>query len=273
VRKHEQEESPVTKAESSKLHVEERGEGAPLVLVHGFPFDHTLWREQIDNLASDNTRVIAPDLPGFGGSPSMTQGEASMDTYADAIAAWAKGEKLEKFTLAGHSMGGYMAFAFARRHPEMLSALVLVCTRPGADSEAAKEGRYKLIADVDRRGPQAVVDAMLPKLFAPQTYESNPNLAEWTRKMMLGQSVEGIKAAIRAIAERPDSTPGLESIGVPTLIVTGAEDAIIPAPEAEGLLARIKGAKHVAVEGGGHLAMLENPNAFNKAVKTFLQSL
>ena len=145
-----------------------------------------------------------------------------MDTYADAVAARAKGAGLDKFVLAGHSMGGYIAFAFARRHPQMLSGLVLVCTRPGADSDAAREGRYKLIADVRQRGPQAVVDGMLPKLFAPQTYQSNPELVEETREMMLRQSEQGITDAIRAMAERPNSTSGLDKISVPTLIVTGA---------------------------------------------------
>jgi pimeloyl-ACP methyl ester carboxylesterase len=218
-------------------------------------------------------RVIAPDIPGFGRSPALPGEEASMYAYADAIADWAKSEGLQKFALAGHSMGGYVAFAFARRHAEMLSGLVLICTRPGPDSEAGKEGRYKLIDEVRERGPQAVVDAMLPKLFAPATAENNPELVDETRQMMLRQSKVGIAAALAAMANRPDSTGGLDDIQVPTLIITGAEDAIIPAPEAEGMLSRIDGAKHVAIEGAGHMAMLEKPKAFNKALKAFVQDL
>lgn len=255
------------------IHSIERGEGTPLVLLHGFPFDHALWREQLHGLEGAGVRIIAPDLPGFGRSPALPGDEASMDAYADAIADWAQGEGLEKFTLAGHSMGGYVAFAFVRRHAEMLSGLVLVCTRPGPDSDTAKEGRYKLIAEVRERGPQAVVDGMLPKLFAPGTAENNPDLVDETRQMMLRQSKEGITAALAAMANRPDSTPDLENIQVPTLIITGTEDAIIPAPEAEGMLSRIKGSKHVPIEGTGHLPMLEQPKAFNEALKAFTTSL
>ncbi len=256
----------------SNLHVVQRGEGTPLVLLHGFPFDHALWRAQLQGLDGAGVRVIAPDLPGFGRSPALAEGEASMDTYADAIADWAKEEGLDKFILGGHSMGGYIAFAFARRYAEMLSGLILICTRPGADSEAAREGRYKLIEEVRKRGPQAVIDAMLPKLFAPGTADSQPEAVENTKQMMLRQSDEGIIAAIRAMAERPNSTPGLEAINVPTLIITGAEDAIIPAPEADGMMSLISGARHVPIEGGGHVAMVERPDAFNDALKTFIAS-
>ncbi|HKP53820.1 MAG TPA: alpha/beta fold hydrolase [Chloroflexia bacterium] len=256
----------------SNLHVMQRGEGTPLVLLHGFPFDHALWRAQLHGLEGAGVRVIAPDLPGFGRSPSLAEGEASMDSYADAIAQWAKEEGLGKFILAGHSMGGYIAFAFVRRYAEMLSGLVLVCTRPGADSEAAREGRYKLIEEVRKRGPQAVVDAMLPKLFAPSTAESQSEAVDDTRQMMLRQSDEGIIAAIRAMAERPDSTSGLEAINVPTLIITGAEDAIIPAPEAEGMMSRISGARHVPIANAGHLPMIEQPDAFNEALNSFINS-
>ncbi len=260
-------------SKQANLHSIERGEGTPLVLIHGFPFDHALWKEQLHGAASDEARIIAPDLPGFGRSHHLDGSKASMETYADAIADWAKGEGLGRFALAGHSMGGYIALAFARRHMAMLSGLLLVCTRPGPDSEAGKEGRYKLIAEVEKHGPQAVVDAMLPKLFAPQTYEQQPEVVEETRQMMLRQNTEGIIAAIRSMAERPHSTQGLASIQVPTLIITGAEDAIIPAPEAQGMLAHLPNAKHVIIEGGGHMAMLENANAFNKALKAFIHGL
>lgn len=255
------------------LHSIERGEGTPLVLLHGFPFDHALWKEQLHGVASKGARIIALDLPGFGRSNPLDGDEATMDAYADAIAEWAEKEGLEKFVLAGHSMGGYIAFAFARRHMEMLSGLILVCTRPGADSDAGKEGRYKLITEVEKRGPQGVVDAMLPKLFAAQTAKERPEIVAETREMVLRQSREGIITAIRSMAERPDSTPGLDAIKVPTLIITGAEDAIIPAPEADGLLSSIPHAKHVSIKGGGHMPMLENPNAFNKALKAFIRTL
>ena len=249
------------------------GKGVPLVLLHGFPFDSTLWQAQLHGLDGGGIEVIAPDLPGFGRSTPLQGAEPTMEAYADALAEWAKSEGLTRIILVGHSMGGYVAFAFARRHAEMLSALVLVCTRPGPDSDAARESRYKLVEEVYARGPQAVVDAMLPKLFAPGIAEREPGIVSATHELMLRQSVEGIVAAIKAMAERPDSTPDLESINAPTLIVTGAEDAIIPAPEAAGMLSRISGARHVAIANAGHLPMLEQPDSFNISLIDFVKSV
>ena len=257
----------MAQSKESKLNVVVEGKGAPIVLLHGFPFDHHVWRE-LSGAMGERVRLITPDLAGFGESPPL-DGQATMDAYADAVAEWMREEGLNRFALAGHSMGGYIALAFARRHTEMLSALILVCTRSGPDTDAAREGRYKLIADVQGRGPQAVVDAMLPKLFSPQTAKQNPHAIEETRRMMLRQSVEGITAALAAMAERPDSTPSLNAINVPTVIITGADDAIIPAAEGETMRSHITGARHMPIEGAGHMPMLEKPNAFNDALKAF----
>lgn len=241
-----------------------------LVLLHGFPFDAQIWRGQIDSIR-DVARVYAPDLPGFGGSPTLAEGvEASMDAYADAVADWARDVGLDGLVLGGHSMGGYVALAFARKYPEMLRGLVLICTRPGPDTEAAREGRYKLIAEVEERGAQAVVDAMLPKLFAPDTAKRHPEVVDATLETMLRQSPQGITAALRAMAGRPDSTRNLSEIAVPTLIITGAQDAIIPAPEAEAMLAHLPGALHISIDAAGHMPMLENPSDFDSALFSFL---
>jgi pimeloyl-ACP methyl ester carboxylesterase len=262
------------KMASSRLHITERGkrEGrkVPLVLLHGYPFEGSAWEHQLSGLG-DEMWVVAPDMPGFGKSAALLPPTtAHVDQYAKALADWAKGEGITQLVLAGHSMGGYVAFAFARKYPEMLHSLILVATRPGADNEAGKEGRYRTAGAVEERGAIAAVEAMLPKLFAPEAYEEKKELVESVRAMMMRQSEEGILAALYAMASRPDSTHDLAEIEVPTLIITGAQDAIIPAAEGPGMQAHIKGAHAVAIPKTGHMPMLEDPEAFNKALREFL---
>ena len=246
----------------SLIYSEENGEGMPIVLLHGFPFDHNIWREQVNGV-SKGARVLVPDLPGFGGSSPLPDAEPTMDRYANQLALWAGMVGLDRFVLVGHSMGGYIAFAFARLYPEMLAGLGLVCTRPGPDSEQAREGRYALIKEVWERGPQAVVDSMLPKLFAPPTKEKKPEIIEQVREMMLRQSADGIVAALRAMASRPDSSPMLPQINVPTLVASGESDVIIPAQEVDLMASTIPGAAQDVIAGAGHMPMMEQPEKLN----------
>jgi pimeloyl-ACP methyl ester carboxylesterase len=253
-------------------HIGGKGQGVPVVLIHGFPFDSGLWREQIDTL-NGIANVMALDLPGFGNSPPLSRRRRpSMESYSDVIAQLASSRVKGKLVLGGHSMGGYVALAFARKYPTMLKALILICTRPGPDADAAREGRYKLAAEVEERGPQAVVDGMLPRLFSPGTVEHS-QVVTLTREMMLRQSKRGIVAALQAMAERPDSTPLLDDISVPTLILTGADDAIIPAPEAALMNSRIPDARHVSIENAGHMPMVEKHAEFTGAIRDFLEEL
>jgi 3-oxoadipate enol-lactonase len=251
---------------NSALSYEERGEGVPLVLVHGFPFDHSIWRSQLDSMG-EGVRVLVPDLPGFGQSAPLPDTEPTMPDYANQLALWAGEVGLDKFVLVGHSMGGYIAFAFARGYAHMLSGLGLVCTRPGPDTEQAKQGRYTQIAQVWDRGPQAVVDAMLPRLFSPRTKDANPGLVEQVRELMLRQNPEGIVSALRAMASRPDSFPMLEKIQVPTLVVSGLDDAIIPAEEADLMAATIPGARQERIDGAGHMLMMEQAGSLTEMLR------
>ncbi len=241
------------------LNYTERGEGMPLVLIHGFPFDHTIWSRQLEEVG-DSVRVLAPDLPGFGQSRALEGGEATMDDYADRLAQWAQEVGLGRFVLVGHSMGGYVAFAFLRRHADMIAGLGLVCTRSGPDSEQGKKGRYEMADNVRERGPQAVVDAMLPRLLSDETREKNPQIVAQLKEIMLRQSKEGIIAALQAMATRPNSSPLLETIEVPTLVVGGAGDQIIPAPEIDLMAATIPGARQERIDGAAHMPMMERPD-------------
>jgi 3-oxoadipate enol-lactonase len=249
----------------------ERGRGVPVVLLHGFPFDGSIWRGQMDGMGKA-VRVLAPDLPGFGGSGPLTGEEPTMDEYAERLALWARELDLGKLVLVGHSMGGYIAFAFARRYPGMLAGLGLVCTRPGPDTPQAREGRYSLANEAQKRGPQAVVDAMLARLFAPETREKQPEIVDQVREVMLRQRVEGITPALRAMASRPDSSATMEKIDVPTLVVSGSEDAIIPAEDSARMATTIRGARHVIVRGAGHMPMLERPGELTAALRSLAQA-
>jgi pimeloyl-ACP methyl ester carboxylesterase len=259
---------------ASRVHAIVQGKGTPLVFIHGFPFDSSIWQAQVDHFSKE-AHVIAPDTPGFGQSqdlPGDPKG-ATMDAYADTLAEALKANGQNNVVILGHSMGGYMAFAFARRHADMLKALVLAATKAGADTEAGREGRYKQAAAVLERGAQAVVDAMLPKLFAPASYENKPDLVEQIRATMLRQDRSGIIGALYAMAARPDSTPDLAHLRVPTLVINGTEDAIIPASEADLLHAQVRGSVHTSIEGTGHMLMLEEPGKFNEALDAFLRTL
>ena len=242
----------------TSLYYEERGQGTPIVLLHGFPFDHTIWQSQLQDV-SGVARVLAVDLPGFGRSEPLGDTQPTMEDYANTLALWAGQVGLDRFVLVGHSMGGYIALAMMRHFPEMISGLGLVCTRASADTPEARESRSKLIKELWDRGPQAVVDSMLKRLFAPQTLEERPDVVARIQEVMMRQPVEGMVQALQAMAGRPDSTPLLPAIKVPTLVVSGEHDAIIPHDEIDLLEASIPGAVHRVVRHAGHMPMVERP--------------
>lgn len=251
------------------LHYVEKGQGMPLVLLHGFPLDHRIWEAQLTGLNA-TARVLAPDLPGFGGSPPLAADPPAMDAYARAVLAWADGIGVRHFVLAGHSMGGYIALALARLAPERLDGLVLVSTRAGADSTAARENRAKLAAAIREHGAQATVDAMLPKLLAPAAADHSSPLVDQVQAIMLAQPPAGLVPAVQAMAARPDSTPDLEDLTMPLLILHGEADATIPPSEADAMVEAAASALYAPIPAAGHLPMLEQPAAVNSALRDFL---
>jgi 3-oxoadipate enol-lactonase len=254
---------------SIHLHYDQAGNGIPLLLIHGYPLDHTLWQPQVDGLA-DIARVIAPDLRGFGQSDAP-EGVSTMETYADDLRALLDALKVERAVVCGLSMGGYVALAFWRKYADRARRLILVDTRAGADAPAARQARLDMVEQVKQHGSAPAADAMLPRLLAPSTYQSRPDLVESVHAMMLRQSPAGIIGAQLGMAERPDSTATLPTITVPTLVVFGAEDVITPAEtEGRSLADAIPGAKLVIIPNAGHLSNFEQPEAFNAAVREFL---
>jgi 3-oxoadipate enol-lactonase len=246
--------------------------GPTLLLIHGFPLNSSLWESQIEDL-SDSARVLAPDLRGYGLSEA-TPPPYSMEMMADDCMGLLDSLGVqEPVIVCGLSMGGYVAFEFYRRFPKWVAGLILVATRAGADDEAGRAGRDRMIADVRERGVEPVVKAMLPKLLAPDNYERNEQLVSFVREMIESSSPKGMIGALEAMKSRPDSTPTLPEITVPVLVVHGEDDQIIPVAEAEAMCDAISGAELEVLPGAGHLPNLEQVDAFNEAVWDFLLRL
>ena len=253
-----------------RLNVVERGRGKPLLLVHGYPLDHSMWREQLDDLAGAY-RVIAPDLRGFGAS-AVTSGVVTMEQLADDIARLLDALNVsEPVVFCGLSMGGYVAWQFALRHRSRLARLILCDTRAAADSPEAAAGRIKTAERVIAEGAAVVADTLLPKLFAPGTFQHQPQIVEDTRQVILTTKPEGIAAALRGMAQRADVSSRLREIDIPALLVGGELDAISPPVEMRQITSQMPRARFVEIENAGHMAPLEQPAPVNAAIREFLR--
>ena len=240
-----------------------RGSGPALVLLHAFPLDRRMWAEELARL-SDVRRVIAVDLRGFGESPLW--GEPSVDDYADDVARLLDALGIPMAAVAGLSMGGYVALAFAARHRGRLSALILADTRAAADSEVARAAREATMRQVRQDGPAAFLDGVPERLLSRHASE---DLRARVRALC-DDRAEAVLAGTRALAGRPDRTSLLPAIDVPTLVVCGGEDTTSPAPEMRNLAQAIPGAEYVEIAGAGHLSNLESPGRFDDALARFL---
>jgi 3-oxoadipate enol-lactonase len=266
-----------------QMNYQDIGNGPVLLLVHGFPLDRTLWTYQIEALRHDY-RLIVPDLRGHGHSQAPP-GPYRMDQMADDLRALLQQLGIEQVVLAGLSMGGYIAFAFWRIYPHLVRALVLVDTRAAADTAESRQNRYAMVEQVETEGTKAIVEGMLPKLLSPTSLESKPKVAIHARRMMTHTPPAGVIGALQGLAQRSDSRPTLATISVPTLIVVGEDDVITPPDEAAAMRTAILAARHgrdtpkipkvtlARIPNAGHLAPLENPAAFNQALREFLASL
>ena len=250
----------------------DQGVGSPLVLLHGFPLSRKMWDLEVKSW-SQNFRVIAPDFRGFGDSP-RSKGEFSMAGCAEDVADLVSSLGIrQKVVLLGLSMGGYVAFEFVRRFPDMLCALILVGTQPAADSDAAKQARYETAEFVRREGTAALAERLIPRFLGKTTLASKRAVVETLRGMIESSSPEVIAQASYGLASRSDSIPFLNEIKVPTLIIAGAEDAIIPSAQAETMRREIRDSQLVVVEQSGHLINLEQPKVLDRVVSDFMNRL
>jgi pimeloyl-ACP methyl ester carboxylesterase len=242
-----------------QLAYDRRGKGTPLVLLHGFPLDHHLWDEVVP-LLDDTFDMVIPDLRGFGESTTV-ESAYTMDDYAADIAGLLDQLAIQKAAIVGHSMGGYVGLAFARLYPERVSGLGLVSSQVLADAPERKEGRYKSAADVSENGIGSVVETMTPKFTADESLQS------YARASMERQPPAAYIGALKAMAERSDSTPLLSSFKFPVVIIHGDADALISVDRAREVKAALPQAHLVEIGGAGHMPMMEAKEQTAEALK------
>ena len=247
------------KVNDIELAYDRRGKGTPLVLLHGFPLDHHLW-DEIVPLLQDSFDLILPDLRGFGGSETVDT-PYTMEDYASDIAGLLDKLGIQRAAVVGHSMGGYVALAFAKAYPERVSGLALVSSQAPADPPERKEGRYKSAADVAEKGISGVVESMAPK------FTSDSRLQGITGEIMERQQPAAYIGALKAMAERADSTPLLGTFKFPVVIVHGDTDALIPVDRAREIKAAIPASHYLELKGVGHVPMLEAAIETSEALK------
>lgn len=260
-----------TTIQGRQVAYEEKGNGRPLLLIHGYPLNRTMWEPQVHELGNV-ARVIAPDLWGFGESEPVA--EATLGTYAEELHELAEAlGATEPAVVCGLSMGGYVAFEYFRRYQNRVAGLILANTKSGPDSVEGKAGRDKNAALAQEKGAVAIAEAMLPKMLSPKTFPLNAELVAQVKRMMESASVPGIVAALMAMRDRPDSTPTLAEIKRPALVMGGADDQLFPQSEFENIAKGIANAKLVILPDAGHMSNVEQPELFNRAVREYLRSL
>lgn len=260
----------ITFANGHAVGFDDVGQGIPVLLLHGFPHNRSLWSPQLGALAAQ-ARTIAMDLRGFGESAPCASN--TVDDYADDAAALLTELGIDRAVVVGLSMGGYATLAFWRRHSDRVRALVLCDTRAGADSDEARIARRSMQEQVQDRGSSAVADQMIAGMVGRTTRANHPELVDELHRMMSIAPVAGVVGALDALMHRPDSTATLATIDVPTLIIVGDEDVLTPVKESRAMHLAIPGSRLEIVSGAGHVSNAERPAAFNHVLSEFLISL
>lgn len=242
-----------------QLAYDRRGTGIPIVLLHGFPLDHHLW-DEVTPFMEDTFDIILPDLRGFGES-STVDSPYGMDDFASDIGGLLDQLDIQRAAIVGHSMGGYVALAFARQYPERVRGLGLVSSQVLADAPERKEGRYKSAEDVSANGIGSVVEAMTPK------FTTDEGLQSYARASMERQQPAAYIGALKAMAERPDSTALLSSFQFPVVIIHGEADLLIPIERAREVKTAHPQAHLVEISGAGHMPMMEAKEKTAEALK------
>ncbi|GAA0370318.1 alpha/beta hydrolase [Actinoallomurus spadix] len=248
------------------------GTGPPLVLVHGHPFDRSMWAPQVEHVGRTGRRVIASDLRGYGRS-TVVPGRTPLQVFAQDIADLLDRLGVDEIVLGGLSMGGQIVMEFHRLFPDRLRGLVLADTTPQAETEESRRAREAMADRLLREGMDGYAKEVLPKMVAPANLRRYPAVAEHVLGMMRGTPPDGAAAAQLGRAERPDYVASLARVRVPALIVVGDEDEFTPIADARLMHELIPGSTLVVVEGAAHMPNLERPAVFNEALSTFLDAI
>jgi len=260
------------KLDQGYISYDQVGKGIPLLFIHGYPLSRKIWQAQCSDLL-DIASILSIDLRGHGETYSFDL-PYTMDLLAeDCKRVVDHMGIMEPVVVCGLSMGGYVTFAMYRKYPDMFRGMILTSTRAAIDTPEGKANRDATINNVYTQGIEFIVDGMLPKLISPLTLSSHPDLVHSLRNIMLETSVQGVVGVSQAMRDRPDSTPLLPQLHLPVLIVHGADDQIIPLHEAELMHEQIPGSKLIVIPGAGHLLNMEQTDAYNQALRNFLQSL
>ena len=257
-----------TRIDDIQFAYDDVGVGHAVVLIHGYPFNRSLWTEQAEALTS-RFRVVTPDLRGFGESDS-SEGPVTMNRMAQDVAKLMDHMGIEQAVIGGLSMGGYVALAFVKQFPSRVKALVLADTRAQADTEEGKQTRVQQAEKALSEGMAGIADAMLPKLLTPDTVSKRPEVVKRVRDMMLKTKPQGAASALLGMAERDDQSEFISTIRVPTMIVVGREDALTPLADSEQMQSKIAPSRLVVIENAGHVSNLEQTEQFNFALVRFL---
>lgn len=246
--------------------------GTPIIFIHGFPLNSQMWEPQFHGMSAI-TRLIAPDLRGFGLSDGDTP-TYSMEVFADDIATLLDNLDIkQKVVLCGLSMGGYVALEFFRQHRERLAGLVLVATQAEADDNAARSKREKMIKKVEAGQMDVIAQALVPNLLGTNTAAVRPDIVQFLHDLIGEASEHGTVGALKAMKDRQSSADTLSQIQVPTLIIHGEQDQIIDVQSAVRMQAAIPNSQLVTLAESGHLPNLEQPNEFNQLLADFLDTL
>jgi pimeloyl-ACP methyl ester carboxylesterase len=249
---------------------DDEGTGDPLVLVHGHPFNRSMWRPQAEWFRA-NHRVIAPDLRGYG-ETTVVPGKIPLETYARDLESLLDHLGVGEFVLGGLSMGGQIVMECYRLFPERVRGLILADTFPKAETAAGRRHRNDVADLLLREGMDEYSEQLLPQMLAPANITRLPDVAEHVLGMMRTTSAEGAAAALRGRAERLDYVGLLSRVSVPTLVVVGSGDGFTPVSEAEFMHERLPHSTLVVIDGAGHLPNLEREAEFSAALGTFLES-
>ena len=247
------------------------GAGLPIVFLHAFPLNRTMWATQEHRLSSQ-FRIVTIDLRGHGESDAPLW-HYTLDQSADDVRALLDHLAIQQALFVGLSMGGYILFAFYRMFADRVKGLILADTRAQADTAEGKEGRFQMAQTAYKKGPSVIAELMVPKLLSPMTVQSKPDLVRHVRAMIEGNQVSGIAGDLMAMAERPDSIPLLRHITSPTQIIVGEQDQVTPHADAKLMADQIPNARLTVIPNAAHLSNLEQPEDFNRVVASFASEL
>lgn len=240
----------------------DQGEGHPVLLIHAFPLNHTMWQPQTAHL-SQRFRVIAPDVRGFG--ESLPPAAWTIMQMCEDLKEFADVLDLDPYAVIGISMGGYIALPFTFWFPDKVRQLVLADTRARADNDPEKQGRTEMMATLVRNGIEVLPKLMLPRLLRP---DPSPNAVEFVTSIILENHPSAAIYALMAMRDRPDASMTLNRINCPTLVIAGEHDAALE--DCKKIAETVREGRFVEIPRAGHLSNIDNPNAFNQTLDEFL---